>query len=275
MQNITKTFLGGKIVANDDVTLRLKENEILSIVGENGSGKSTLMNILFGMYKQDSGKIFFRGKEVNMYASGAASKYRIGMVHQHFHLVDKFTVLDNILIGQERINPDPKRIEAAKADKERYAEALKTIRLSFTDKEKARYKEVLAYDKAIMKAEDVMAKLYNKIALNINDKEFVKKQKENIAAVKKQQQADIKAKNAILNKSPRLKKAFNTFVDLERAKTEVNTAQTSNFGIINKRAAIRRFKKITKEYGIKLMYDQRIADLSVGDRQKVEILKVL
>ena len=125
MKDITKTFLGGKIIANDNVSLTLGEGEILSIVGENGSGKSTLMNILFGMYHQDSGKIFFRNKEVNMYASGAAAKYRIGMVHQHFHLVDKFTVLDNILIGQERISPDQKRIDVAKADKYASQEQLK------------------------------------------------------------------------------------------------------------------------------------------------------
>jgi len=103
MKNITKTFLGGKIIANDNVSLTLGKNEILSIVGENGSGKSTLMNILFGMYNQDSGEIYFKGNKVNMYQSGAAAKYKIGMVHQHFHLVDKFTVLDNILIGQEKI----------------------------------------------------------------------------------------------------------------------------------------------------------------------------
>jgi len=102
MKNITKTFLGGKIIANDNVSLSLNKGEVLSIVGENGSGKSTLMNILFGLYKEDKGTIKFMGELVDMYASGAASKYKIGMVHQHFHLVDKFTVLDNILIGQEK-----------------------------------------------------------------------------------------------------------------------------------------------------------------------------
>ena len=103
IKNITKTFLNGKIIANDNITLDFKKGEIHSIVGENGSGKSTLMNILFGLYKQDKGKIFINGEQVDMSNAGSAKKHKIGMVHQHFHLVDAFTVLDNIILGQESI----------------------------------------------------------------------------------------------------------------------------------------------------------------------------
>ncbi len=101
MTNITKTFLNGKIIANDDISISFERNKIHTIIGENGSGKSTLMSILFGLYKQDSGKIRLNGKRVDMYTAGASKKYKIGMVHQHFHLVDDFTILENILIGQE------------------------------------------------------------------------------------------------------------------------------------------------------------------------------
>lgn len=103
LKDITKTFLGGKIVANDNVSLSFARNEVHAIVGENGSGKSTLMNIIFGLYKQDNGEIFINGHKVNMYHSGAAKHHKIGMVHQHFHLVDAFTVLENVILGQEEL----------------------------------------------------------------------------------------------------------------------------------------------------------------------------
>ena len=98
--NITKTFLGGSIVANDDISLTVYKNEIHSIIGENGSGKSTLMSILTGLYKQEKGSIKLNGKVVNMHESAATKKYKIGMVHQHFHLVNNFSVLENILVNQ-------------------------------------------------------------------------------------------------------------------------------------------------------------------------------
>ncbi len=102
LRNITKTFLNGKIIANDNISLNFTRNEIHALVGENGSGKTTLMNIIFGLYKEDEGDIFLNGKKVDMYTSGAARKYKIGMVHQHFHLVDRFSVLENIILGQEQ-----------------------------------------------------------------------------------------------------------------------------------------------------------------------------
>ncbi len=101
LRNIVKTFLSGKILANDNISLTFSRKEVHAIVGENGSGKSTLMNIIFGLYKQDKGDIFLNEKLVDMYQSGSAKKYKIGMVHQHFHLVDDFTVLENVILGQE------------------------------------------------------------------------------------------------------------------------------------------------------------------------------
>ncbi|MCV3743740.1 ABC transporter ATP-binding protein [Ureaplasma sp. ES3154-GEN] len=101
MHKITKTFLNGKIVANKDVDLFVKKNEIHAIIGENGAGKSTLMSILFGIYKQDSGSIKINGETINFASAKDASKYGIGMVHQHFKLIDTLSVLDNIILGSE------------------------------------------------------------------------------------------------------------------------------------------------------------------------------
>ena len=99
MINIRKEFPG--IVANDNITLQLKEGEIHALLGENGAGKSTLMGMLFGMYKPDRGCIKVRGKEVKISNPNVANDLGIGMVHQHFKLVDNFTVTENIILGCE------------------------------------------------------------------------------------------------------------------------------------------------------------------------------
>lgn len=99
MLNIRKEFPG--IVANDDITLQLKEGEVHALLGENGAGKSTLMSILFGLYQPDGGVIKIRGKEVMVANPNVANELGIGMVHQHFKLVHNFTVTENIILGLE------------------------------------------------------------------------------------------------------------------------------------------------------------------------------
>lgn len=99
MRDIVKDFPG--IRANDHITLQLKKGEILALLGENGAGKSTLMSILFGLYQPDSGSIYKDGKEVHIKSPNDANDLHIGMVHQHFKLVECFTVLDNIILGDE------------------------------------------------------------------------------------------------------------------------------------------------------------------------------
>ena len=99
MLNITKEFPG--IKANDNVTLQLKKGEIHALLGENGAGKSTLMSILFGLYQPTSGTIRKNGKEVKINNPNDANALNIGMVHQHFKLVECFSVLDNIILGIE------------------------------------------------------------------------------------------------------------------------------------------------------------------------------
>lgn len=99
MLNIRKEFPG--VVANDDITIQLKRGEIHALLGENGAGKSTLMNILFGLYEPDQGKIKVNGEEVEVSNPNVATDLGIGMVHQHFMLVDTFTVTENIILGSE------------------------------------------------------------------------------------------------------------------------------------------------------------------------------
>ena len=99
MLNITKRFPG--IVANDNITLQLRRGEIHALLGENGAGKSTLMSVLFGLYRQEEGIIKKDGVEVTINDPNDANKLGIGMVHQHFKLVECFSVLDNIILGIE------------------------------------------------------------------------------------------------------------------------------------------------------------------------------
>jgi ABC-type uncharacterized transport system ATPase subunit len=99
MLHITKEFPG--IKANDDVTLQLKKGEIHALLGENGAGKSTLMSVLFGLYQPEQGIIKKDGKEVKINDPNDANALGIGMVHQHFKLIDVFSVLDNIILGAE------------------------------------------------------------------------------------------------------------------------------------------------------------------------------
>ncbi|MBE6896177.1 MAG: ABC transporter ATP-binding protein [Ruminococcaceae bacterium] len=95
--NITKKF--GSVVANKDISMSIRRGEILSLLGENGSGKTTLMNILSGIYYQDEGQIYVNGKEVAIRTPGEAFDLGIGMIHQHFKLVDVFTAAENIVLG--------------------------------------------------------------------------------------------------------------------------------------------------------------------------------
>lgn len=101
MLNITKKF--GDFKANDNITLQVKKGEIHALLGENGAGKSTLMNVLFGLYQPDGGEIRIKGKPVKITDPNVANDLGIGMVHQHFMLVDTFTVTENIILGMEPV----------------------------------------------------------------------------------------------------------------------------------------------------------------------------
>ncbi|MCI2058588.1 MAG: ABC transporter ATP-binding protein [Oscillibacter sp.] len=97
MQDITKRFPG--VLANDRISLDCKKGEVMGLLGENGAGKTTLMNVLYGLHQPDGGKILIDGKEVQITSPSAAIHYGIGMVHQHFKLVDTLTALENIVLG--------------------------------------------------------------------------------------------------------------------------------------------------------------------------------
>ncbi len=117
LKHITKRF--GKVVANNDINLTLQKGEILSLLGENGSGKTTLMNMLSGIYYPDEGEIYVDGKKVEIKSPKDAFDLHIGMIHQHFKLVDVFTAAENIILGLEG--------DKGKLDKTAVAKAVREI----------------------------------------------------------------------------------------------------------------------------------------------------
>ncbi len=116
LKNLTKTF--GHVVANKDISLIVNRGEILSVLGENGSGKTTLMNMISGIYFPDHGQIFIDGKEVLIRSPKDAFDYQIGMIHQHYKLVDVFTAAENIVLGLD---------EKGKFDLKKSTEKIKAI----------------------------------------------------------------------------------------------------------------------------------------------------
>ncbi len=120
LKNITKTF--GSVVANKNISLKVRKGEILSILGENGSGKTTLMNMVSGIYFPDSGQIFADGKEIVIASPKDAFDHKIGMIHQHFKLVDVFSAAENIVLGlkDEKGFDMPKYIERIKEITDQY-----------------------------------------------------------------------------------------------------------------------------------------------------------
>ena len=111
MENITKRF--GKVVANNAINMELREGEILSLLGENGSGKTTLMNMLSGIYFPDEGQIYIHGEPVTIASPKDAFEHGIGMIHQHFKLVDLFTATENIVLGLK----EPGKLDLAASSK--------------------------------------------------------------------------------------------------------------------------------------------------------------
>lgn len=124
MVGVTKTF--GSVIANKEVDLTIRKGEILSLLGENGSGKTSLMNMLAGIYYPDKGQIFVNGKEVVIKSPIDAYNNKIGMVHQHFKLIDLFTAADNIILGETEPPFNYKeKLDSLKEEKARLIEEYK------------------------------------------------------------------------------------------------------------------------------------------------------
>ena len=210
LRNVTKRF--GAVVANNDVSMDVRRGEILSLLGENGSGKTTLMNMIAGIYFPDSGEIFIDGKEVEIRSPRDAYKYHIGMIHQHFKLIDIFTAADNVILG-EKMPP-------------------------FSIREKSKeYKDKLDDYGIVVDADDERSPVKE---FRIGDKPAEK----------------IKCA---------LKCATLPFVKLGK-KIKFNHLSRNRVGIV---------QKIVDKYGFDINVKKKIYDMSVSEKQTVEIIKTL
>ena len=201
-KNVSKEFLNGNIIANDNISFFVEKGEIHALAGENGAGKSTLVSMLFGLYKPTSGKILFKNKEIKYKSAIDAINDGMGMVHQHFQLVDKFTVAENISLGSEDFS------------------------LSF--------KEIFNIEKELKNLKNRINDLKKK-SLNYS------KQKEEINNLEKQ----------------------------------LKNGQTSNYGFLNRRKINQEIDKLANLYNFNVKAKDKISSLTVGQEQKVEILKLI
>ena len=210
LRNVTKTF--GEVIANDNVNLTLKKGEILAILGENGSGKTTLMNMLSGIYFPDQGQILVNGQPVTIRSPRDSFDLGIGMIHQHFKLIDIFTAADNVILG-EKMPP-------------------------FSIREKSKeYKDKLDDYGIVVDADDERSPVKE---IRIGDKPAEK----------------IKCA---------LKCAALPFVKLGK-KIKFNHLSRNRVGIV---------QKIVDKYGFDINVKKKIYDMSVSEKQTVEIIKTL
>ena len=200
-ENVTKIF--GSIIANRNVSFGIEKGEVLSILGENGSGKTTLLNVLAGIYTQDEGKIFINGEEVEIKSPKDAFAHKIGMVHQHFKLVDVFTAIENVVLG------------LTKEDYRKFTQNL------------------------VEKRNGLLSELAEK------------SKNENPTEEEKLQITELKEKIKELNARIRRDRKFNL-----------------------KRSA-ERVSKMCEKYGFKLDPYKRVYEMSVSEKQTLEIVKVL
>ena len=162
-ENITKTF--GSVIANENITFDVYKGEILSLLGENGSGKTTLMNMLSGIYFPDEGKIYINGKHVSISSPMDAFALKIGMVHQHFKLIDVFSCLENIVLGIKDKEKADMRNAAAAVRKicDKYGFELnlskKVYELSVSEKQTLEIIKVLYRDAEILSLDEPTAVL--------------------------------------------------------------------------------------------------------------------
>lgn len=250
LKGITKTF--GNVVANSNINLDLKKGEILALLGENGSGKTTLMNMLSGIYRPDKGQIFIDGKKVYIDSPEDSKRLGIGMVHQHYKLIEKFSVADNIWLGYHQTNEDKhdEKINDDNNDDENM------------QNEKAADSEVIENIHIDESCEDNAENCKNE-----NDSMSLQETAEDTetsidSTVKKSNKAKENFK-LCLNKTKKFFIACGKFIKKTAKKVFLTKSRYS------------KIEEFAKSYGFDIDPKKRICDMAVSEKQTVEIVKVL
>ena len=220
LKGITKRF--GEVLANNNINLTLYNGEILAILGENGSGKTTLMNMISGIYYPDEGQVFVNGKEVQIRAPQDAFDQHIGMIHQHFKLIDVFTAADNIILGDKLVKVDNRKVLNGYFDN--------------------------------FKGEMTTAKEVRDAALNAENPEA---------------RSRVYAKYLIERQKAYAKMAWKTAII-----PVLRFWERRKFNYLA-RGRIKAIQHYTEKYGFDIDLSKKIYDMSVSEKQTVEIIKVL
>lgn len=266
LKNVCKRF--GSVVANSNVNLTVYKNEILAILGENGSGKTTLMNMISGIYFPDEGQIFINGKEVIISSPKDAFKYKIGMIHQHFKLVDVFTAAENIVLGMNKSVLD--RESAVKGLKKKFGDCgIEIIDYGkyFNDDSVEFYDcgELNVIIDDIKKSFDVNIEPFNG-----------EKTAEETKAVLKQVYKSINVKISDFNRYLKEGELYDDKKVSEIIKAIRKNLKVKNFVNRFKTKEVNaRVKKISQRYGFDIDPKKKVYDMSVSEKQTVEIMKVL
>ena len=295
-ENITKRF-GRKVVANNDISFSIEKGLIYSLLGENGSGKTSLMNVLVGIYKQDTGNVYINEQKVDINSPSDAYKYKIGMIHQHFKLVNTFTATENIVLGltkedykkfyveQKAINDE--LIEQLEKEAEKHPDLDNELKAALDDYKKARStalanaKSTLKNEKQKQKQEDKADKeRYKKMLASAKgDKEALKNTRIDIRREKEEKKAQRAAlKKSIMNidSLPEIikKKATVDSLSIKNKIKELNR-ETRNSGRFNLKESARRVSSICAKFGFNINPYQKVYDMSVSQKQTLEIVKAL
>lgn len=280
MRNITKNFPG--IIANDNISFELKRGEIHALLGENGAGKSTLMSVLFGMYKPDEGHIYLNGREVEIQSPNDANRLGIGMVHQHFKLVEVFSVLDNIIMGMEptkgikefdeTLTKEARHKSLYKFEYEAVINIKQDIKIAKHNKDKSSMDELkssLKAAKLVLKKKKLESKAIIKDEVEgykkkyIEDREILKQKYHNDSSNQtyKEELKQIKTKYKILTKNNNVSKITNKVM--------------TGIGAIDRKKTKDEILNLSKKYELMVDLDKKIEDTTVGMQQRTEILKML
>ena len=295
-ENITKAF-GKKVIANKDISFSIEKGLIYSLLGENGSGKTSLMNVLVGIYKQDSGKIFLNEEEVDINSPSDAYKHKIGMIHQHFKLVNTFTATENIVLGlskedyktfyKETKAINDKFIEELKQEAAKHPNLEEELRVATENYRKARNdafdaaKASLRAQIAAEKEEDKKDKVRHAqlLASVSDDKEAIKNKKKDIRDERNQKRLERAAKRKAImdvDSLPEIvsKKALVESLSINKKIKELER-ETKNSGRFNLRESGRRVSSICQKFGFNIDPQQKVYDMSVSQKQTLEIVKAL
>lgn len=273
IRNVTKTFPG--ITANDNISLEIQEGEIFALLGENGAGKSVLMSMLFGMYEPDEGEIWIKGKKVERFSPRQASRMGIGMVHQHFKLVENYTIAENIVLG---IEPLEKRLGiiplVSMKETEKEIEGLsKKYKLDVNSRDKIENVNVATRQKV-----EILKMLYREADILIFDEPtaiLTPQEIQYLLEIIRELREGGKTIILISHKLEEIKEVADRCAILNRGKLidVLDVAKTSTREMANKmvgREVILEIEKDAPQYGETVL---EVKDLHVETQDKVEVVK--